>query len=547
MNPLGPATRACAALLAGLLLASAANAEIDPAALERARAAGNAGDRAAAVRLYDTLLDASPDDVTLLVESAQQLSWAARYEEALDRYERALAIEPGNLFARTERAKVLAWSGRYEEATAAFRDLLAEDPSDREARLGLARSLSWSGRQQEARAEYLSILGDHPAHGAATLGLAQTHAWSGELEQARSLYEQARLQLPDPKDAELGLAYIGLWQGRLGEAQATARSLSTRYPGDPEVATLQRELNRAMAPQVAVSWDQLDDTDNNLLTVSRLEGEARLPTGLGVGLAYANYDMTSAGARGSIDSLQATVNWSPRWKHQLEGMVGLDRLKTPTSSGESIFDWGLTYRFPAGSAANGWVGVRNEPYRYSVPLIVNEIVVRSLFAGMEGRIGPNWIVSGEGEGWDVSDGNRRIAARLSGRYGWKRGPHSLEAGAVARWLDWDEDLDSGYFDPSNFSSLGATGRAFGPLAGPLELDYDVNVEVGIQSFDSAGENTRADPYYLVAGRLFWQFNVSGRLELFGEAGSYASQGADDWRYSRAGIRFVWSFGRGTAP
>jgi tetratricopeptide (TPR) repeat protein len=547
MRPPTLAARTCCALLAGLLLSLKAGAEIDDAALAKARAAASAGDSASAIRLYDTLLDASPGEVLLLVESAQQLSWAGRYDEAIRRYDQALAREPGNRFARTERAKVLAWSGRYDEAADAFRALLAEDPDDLDARLGLARTLSWSGRQQEARTEYESILADHPGHGAATLGLAQTHAWSGEFELARPLYEQARQKLPDPKDAELGLAYVALWQGRLREAQAAATSLSTRYPGDPEVADLQRELNRATAPSVAVSWDQLDDTDRNLLTVSRLEGEARLPTGLGINLAYANYDMSSAGSRGSIDSLQATGSWSPKWRHRLEGMVGLDRLKTPTSSGKSVFDWGLTYRFPAGASVNGWVGMRNEPYRYSVPLIVNEIVVQSLFAGLEGSFGPNWRFYGEAEGWDVSDGNSRLAARLSGRYVWKHGLHSLEAGAAARWLDWDEDLDNGYFDPSNFSSLGATGRAYGPVPGPVALDYDVSAEVGFQSFDTEGANTRADPYYLVAGRLFWRFKESGRLELFGEAGSYASQGAEDWRYSRAGIRIVWAFGGGKAP
>lgn len=538
------AQRRVLACLAIALAASAAQASVDPQGLARARSAANAGDRDTAIALYEDLLRAAPDDPMLLAESAQQLSWDGRYDEAVRRYERVLERDPANRFAALERAKVLSWSGRYDEAAAAFNSLLEGDPSDLDSRLGLARTLSWSGRQEEARAGYRSILADHPGLGEATLGLAQTHAWSGDLARARALYEQARTQLRDPRDAELGLGYVALWQGRLPEAQATATGLAARHPGDRDVAALQREINRTIAPWVAASWDQLDDTDRNLLSVGRLEGGARLPGGLGIGLARASYDITTAGFRGSIDSLQATGEWSPRWRHKLEGMVGLDRLETPTSSGETVVDWGLAYRFPAGDTAEGRIGIRREPYRYSVPLIVNQVVVRSLFAGLEGTLGQRWRVAAEAESWDVSDGNRRVAASLAARHRWTRGSHALEAGAAARWLDWEQDRDNGYFDPSNFSSFGATGRAFGPVRGVTDLDYDVTIELGLQSFDTAGSNTRADPYYLVAGRLFWQFNAAGRLELYGEAGSYASQGSEDWRYSRAGARLFWRFGTG---
>lgn len=539
-------TLSCA-LLGGVLLSSSAGAGSDPAGLAEARARASAGDTENAIRLYDALLATEPDDVTLLVESAQQLSWTGRYEEAIRRYDSALEMEPGNRFARTERAKVLAWSGAYEDAATAFRDLLREDPADVESRLGLARTLSWSGRQMEARAEYLSVLAAKPGFGPATLGLAQTHAWSGELEQARSLYEMARAELPDPKDAELGLAYVALWQGRLREAHEAAGSLSARYPGDREVAALQRELDRATAPWIAGTWSQMDDTDRNLLTVSRLEGGSSLPVGPGLGLSYANYDMSSAGSRASIDSLQATATWSPSWRHEVEGMVGLDRLKTPQTSGTSVMDWGLIYRFPLGPDVGGWIGIRQEPYRYSVPLVVNEVVIRSLSAGIEGSVGEQWRFSVGADGWDVSDGNRRAGASLSARYRWNRGPHTLEAGGSTRWLDWSKDLDSGYFDPSDFISLGATGRAFGPVMAGTPLDYDVTAELGVQSFDAAGSSTRGDPYYLISGRLAWRFSDAGRLELFADAGTYASQGAEDWRYSRAGIRFIWTFGGGKAP
>lgn len=532
----------CLVSLALALSPIAAHTEPDTTALARARATAVAGDRTTSIRLYDELLRASPDDVTLLVESAQQLSWNSQYEAAVHRYEQALSIEPGNRFAARERAKVLSWSGRYPDAVDAFRGLVAQDPEDVEARLGLARTLSWSGRQQEARAEYESVLAAGNRVGEARLGLAQTWAWSGQLDEARALYEQARPDLPDTKDADLGLAYVDFWQGRLRPAHAAAAQLAQRYPGDRDVAALQRELNRATAPRITASWDQLDDSDGNLLTVSRLEGSARPPIGASVGLAYANYGMSSAGQRGSIDSLQATASWSPRWRHTLDAMAGLDRLSPPTAGGRSVLDWGLTYSFPAGSHASGWIGVRREPYRYSVPLITNEIVIDSLNAGLRGDIGDHWSLATGASAWDTSDGNRRRAFDFAGTYRFRPGSHTIEVGGVTRWLDWRDDLENGYFDPSNFRSLGVTGRAHGPLLRTQGLDYDLSMEVGAQSYETADATTRGDPYYLVVGKVGWQFAEAGRLEAFAEAGTYASQGAGDWRYTRAGIRFSWNFG-----
>jgi hypothetical protein len=63
----------------------------------------------------------------------------------------------------------------------------------------------------------------------------------------------------------------------------------------------------------------------------------------------------------------------------------------------------------------------------------------------------------------------------------------------------------------------------------------------VQSFDFAGNKTSGDPYYLAVGRLGWQINGAARLEAYAESGSYASEGAQDWRYSRIGARLVWQF------
>jgi len=529
------------ACLSTVFVAAAAQAGVNPDTLDLARAAANSGDRARAIALYDELLQGSPDDAALLAESAQQLSWDGRYDEALRRYEQALALDPDNRFAALERAKVLSWSARYREAAIAFRELLALDPQDVEAQLGLARTLSWSGDQVGAREQYSALLRRQPELGEALLGLAQTHAWSGELDLARPLYERAAAAMQEPKDAELGLAYLDLWQGRFAASSAAASALAARYPGDKEVRELQRALRAATRPWLGAGWDQMDDTDRNLLTARRFEAGATLPNDVGIGLSYVDYDIRTAGERGSIDSLQLNARWTPHHRHRIEAMAGFDRWVRPGSPNRSVGDWGLAYHFPAGKDGEGWIAARREPYRYSVPLIDNRVVIDSFAAGLTHRAG-RWILAGEANGWSLSDGNDRLGAEFSGRYRWMDGARKADAGLVLRWLDWRKDLDNGYFDPSNFISAGATARMYGPLRGGSPLDYDIGLEAGLQSFDFAGRRTRGDPYYLAVLRLGWQLTDSLRLEAFGEAGSYASQGSEDWRYSRAGARFLWRFG-----
>jgi len=522
--------------------AAAADAQVDAQGLARARAEANSGNSAAAIAEYDLLLTSDPDDLDLLNESAQQLSWEGHYAEALARYDRVLALSPDNRFALLERAKVLSWARRYPESVQAFERLLQLDPPNLDARLGLARVRSWSGEISAARADYESVLADHPDNRDALLGVAQTYAWSGDLEEARDRYRALRGNDKYDKDADLGTAYLDLWEGRLGSANRAATRLKAWYPDDRDVDALWRATHRAMAPWLALSWDQLDDTDHNLMTTTRYEAAATLPTGLGLNLAYAGYDVRTAGERGSIGSLQLRADFSPRARHRIEVMGGVDRLERPRLPSHFVSDWGLSYRYPLGDSWNGFVSGSREPYRYSVPLIDNRIVVDSYAFGASGKLSDKWHLAAEGNVWKVSDGNDRRAATVSAGYRWTASGHTLDVGGVVRWLDWREDLDSGYFDPSNFNSVGATFRAFGPISATRHLDYDVNLEAGIQSFDYSGQKTSGDPYYVAVARVVWQVNRAARLEIFGEAGSYAAEGAQEWRYTRAGARLVWRFG-----
>ncbi|NHA14888.1 M48 family metallopeptidase [Thioalkalivibrio sp. XN279] len=480
-----------------------------------------------------------------LAREAQRLSWEQRFDEALAMYAEVLAADPQHELARRERAKVLSWAKRYEESAAAFRALLAERPDDLEARVGLGKVLSWSGEYAAARREYERVLERAPDHPEALLGIAQTLAWSGDLERARHAYRRAAGAATDPTAARTGLAYLDLWQGAAAEARRTAEALAERHPDSPEVQQLLRATRDATAPWMAASWDRLDDSDDNLFTTARIEAGTTLRSGPTVQLSYTDYDVETLDRNGSLRSLQGTVGYSPARGHSLQAMLGVDRLESQGFDSANVTDWGLRWNFALPETWRGTLDARREPFRYSVPLIDNRIVIESLTFAANGPLGPRWRLSGTLSSWRLSDDNQRLSADLGLRQRLARGAHTLEAGLNLRLQDWDKDLDNGYFDPSDFRAWGVVARAFGPVAGPAGLDYDVSAEFGLQSFDSQGLSTSNDRYYLLTARLGWQATPYLRVEGFADGGSYASQGGAEWSYFRIGIQLRRRFGSGT--
>lgn len=535
LRPLG------ALALSAMLGAFTAGAAV-PDTLAEARAAAAAGDVDRALGLYDQVIADEPDHVAALAESAQQLSWQRHFDEAVARYERVLALHPDHRFARLERAKVLSWAERYGESVEAFRAVLAETPDDDEARIGLARVLSWSGQLTDARAEYNTVLSEHPGYPAALLGVAQTWAWSGDLDRARPAYEAAAGASADSKDAEIGLAYLDLWAGQSARARRSAETLAARHPDDPDTLELLAATRTATAPWFGARWDVLDDSDRNRLEAMKLETGVTPGRGPALRFTYTDYDVRTLAERGTIRSLEGVATWRAGPRQSIETMLGTDRLERPGLDAQGITSKGLRWSFPIADVWSGSAAARREPFRYSVPLIDNRIVIDSLSFAANGEIGNRWRLWGETSAWKLSDGNRREAVQLSARRAWQRASRTVEAGFNARQLAWDRDLDNGYFDPTRFHSFGLVARVFKPTSATPALDYDLSAEIGVQSFDTLVRSTSNDPYFRVVARLGWQVSPTFRLEGWAEKGSYAWQGDADWRYERVGLRLVHRFG-----
>lgn len=434
-----------------------------------ADAAFDAGDYPRALALYDEILAANPGDINALLRSGKLLSWDRRYEEALARYDRALTREPKNSAVLLERAKVLLWSRRYDEAILGFDRVLKTSPRE-----------SW-----------------------ALCGTAQAYAWSGRGREARPFYERALAAQPGMKEAIIGLASSDLAEGDPGGAEARLKGLNANDAADPEAVELRKAATHARAPWVQVGWDGSADSDDNAMNAYRAEGGLGLPARLDLRLGYAHHDVrgptpTSADADGDADRLYGVLGWQPRLGHRGELTVGAARLTDSSGAERTIATGGLAYAFPM-AAWTGRAAISRDPFLYSPRILDNAIDIRSFTLGADGMPSPRSRIEASVGYSDFSDDNTRYSADVGAwyvrRFAQRR---SLMAGGVVRYLDFAENRDNGYFDPSQLIAVLLSLRSSGAL-GSSKWEYEAAVEAGAQSYTFDAVKATGKPLWSLYG------------------------------------------------
>ncbi|OYE03748.1 tetratricopeptide repeat protein [Nostoc sp. 'Peltigera membranacea cyanobiont' 232] len=186
------------------------------------------------------------DKVTSLINEADRLREAKKFEEAAIKYKAALRLDPNSIIAHNNLGIALKGQGKLEEAIAAYQRALQIDPNYAIAHSNLGLALSAQGKLEEAIAAYQRALQIDPnfANAHSNLGIA-LHS-QGKLEQAIAAYQRA-LQI-DPNIAiahsNLGLALYD--QGKLEQAIAAyQRALQI----DQNIANAHNNLGIALKGQ----------------------------------------------------------------------------------------------------------------------------------------------------------------------------------------------------------------------------------------------------------------------------------------------------------
>jgi tetratricopeptide (TPR) repeat protein len=138
---------------------------------------------------------------TTAIETAQALTAAGRYPEAIEAYRRfqeEYGADPdlGLLISRLH-----SWGKDYPGAIESYRDYLKARPQDDVARGELAAVLTWAGRTSEAEQEYHAILNRNPGDAAVKLRLAQISDQRGD-DPVRVLRSYEELLGGNPKSDE---------------------------------------------------------------------------------------------------------------------------------------------------------------------------------------------------------------------------------------------------------------------------------------------------------------------------------------------------------
>jgi len=497
-------------VVVGCLIAAgpALRAAPDP---EAADAAFDAGDNARALALYDEILAANPGDINALLRSGKLLSWEQRFDEALSRYDAALTREPKNSEVELERAKVLLWSRRYDEAILGFDRVLKTAPKE-----------PW-----------------------ALCGTAQAYQWSGRGRASRPFYERALAAEPNMQAALLGLAYLDLEDGDTTTALDRADLLNRLKPGEPMYRQLEEQIRRVRRPWVQVGWDGSADSDDNAMNTYRVEGALALPARTDLLLGYAHSDLhgpipAAADANGSSDAIYGGLGWQPRRDHRAELRAGAMRLTDSGGADRTVGIGGIAYAFPI-ATWTGRAAIARDPFLYSPRILDNAIDVTSLTFGVSGTASARARIEANVGYGDFSDDNARLSADLGAWYAARVTKRSLFAGGVVRYLDFADDLDNGYFDPSRLIAALLSVRSNGAI-GSSRWEYEAAVEAGAQSYTFNGAKATGKPLWSLYGLVSHPLPHGFSFQIFAGFSNSSTASGPGFTSRSGGVRLRFTVG-----
>ncbi len=151
-----------------------------PSLLSRALIASASGNYAAALNLFDDILEVEPSNVNALIGKAVAYRRSGKPSEALNCLDLVLSIQPGNVAALLNRGHILEEQGDLDGALDTFEKLVSLTPGDEEAWTAQGNVLTKMGRDEDALRAYAEALKLIP-------GDEEIQARIKELEEARSI------------------------------------------------------------------------------------------------------------------------------------------------------------------------------------------------------------------------------------------------------------------------------------------------------------------------------------------------------------------------
>ena len=491
-------------------------------------------DPRAALEALERAVELEPDDVEHLRARAELASWAGDYERAADSHRRILALT-GAPSAELGLARIAAWQGRTATSIGHYHEYLRMEPSDSVATIELARQETWRG---DARAALKVLDGYRERFGETVdyrIERGRALVTGGRPRAAIEILEPLVAERPGDYEARLVLTLALSDAGRRRDAVGSAEELARIDVANPRTAEVRAYVMAPIRSSVRPRYEYYDDSDDvrhdlygvdvgvELSSRARLVGEVSLTdvsSEPGSGLAPLDGDETvreTAGDVGVITSLEGAG--------ELEGRLGIASID---DDGAELF--------------TGLFAARLTPSdRMAVTLAVHrdflDVSARSLDIGIERtgaraqvRVSPaiGWTIDA-GASRESYSGNKRWEARLAISDGvLRRQLVNVDLGVASRWLWFEEDRDSGYYDPARYeqhlgvvSTYWKLGDQSGlSVRGAIGAFRDDEIEDFERSLEAAAEATFGitTDWSLVA-RAAWLDNVRSVTGAFSATGA----------------------------
>lgn len=194
---------------------------------------------AAAVQLYDRLLQEHPHSPKLWNERGIALHQEGRHADAASSYERAIAADEHYVLALNNLGVAHFHAGRPDRAFDAFRRALQEEPGFIKGRLNLALLLFRQNEYQRCLEAYRQVLRLVPDHPVAWNGVGLVLSHLRKFDDARNAFARAVEVRPDYAEAHYNLSFA---LSNLGDFAGSLRETKRALELDPYYTPQKFEL-----------------------------------------------------------------------------------------------------------------------------------------------------------------------------------------------------------------------------------------------------------------------------------------------------------------
>lgn len=502
-----------------------------------ARAAAHANDNIRAAALFGVAMRYEPARRgEWLREYADQLTYSGNAVIAVPLYREALESVAGESIEEERRTRLglalaLSWAGDFDAARREYELWLEDFPYDAEAQLGRARVLSWMNQNAAAERAYASVVWGAPANLEAQRNFARVQSWRSRNRAAqRRLAEQVRLY-PEDVEARFLLAQSQTWLGRPDQAMRNLDHVLERQPNHINALQMQDDLRQQLRPSAALRYEEARQSDDLVIRTLHMEGGWTFNTGLsrlGPRFVVQHLDPETGDA-------STTTGLGAQWRHRFHdalawsGWASLDRLDVVDDEHlQWTYDTWVTFwphdalRFDVGS---------NRTTLDNLPSLRHNIV--ATYANLGVDVVPNelWRLVTRFNWGNYSDGNQRSWGQLVVERRLLSNPR-IVAGITSTAFRFDEQLQSGYFNPSRYVANGATLRIFN-VSGKRAW-FDVSGMAG------AEHSSPPDDHFIWSAAAQFRIAITRGSTLSLHASHYSSATASSSGFARSTYGVTWN-------